>query len=67
MKINFSVNIGFSDQKEKETIQDFLDELRTSCSITQCDRCALKEFCADNCSSIDLETFVTNLREILDI
>jgi len=67
MKVNFSVNVEFSDQKEKETIQDFLDELSANCRNAQCDRCALREFCTDNCSSTDLETFATNLREILGI
>lgn len=67
MKMNFSVNIEFYDQKEKETVQDFLDELSENCRNIQCDRCALKKFCIDNCRSVDLETFATNLREILGI
>lgn len=66
MKANFSVNIEFSDQEEKETIQDFLDELRAKCSNTQCSSCALREFCEDNCRC-NLEDFITNLREILGI
>lgn len=65
MKANFSVNIEFFNQKEKETIQDFLDELIANCRNTQCSKCALREFCTDNCSSVTLEEFITNLRKIL--
>lgn len=67
MKVNFSVNVEFSDQEEKETIQDFLDELGANCRNAQCSRCTLREFCTDNCSSITLEEFMTNLREALGI
>ena len=67
MKANFSVNVEFSTQEEKETIQDFLDELGENCRNAQCSMCALREFCEDNCRSVSLEEFITSLREALGI
>lgn len=67
MKVNFSVNVEFSDQEEKETIQDFLDELGANCRNAQCSSCALHEFCEDNCRSVSLEEFMVSLREALGI
>lgn len=67
MKINIKSSVEFTDQEEKETIQDFLDELRTACNNGTCSTCALKEFCEDNVRLVSLSDFFTNLREVLEI
>ena len=67
MKINIKSSVEFADQEEKETIQDFLDELRTACNNGTCSTCTLKEFCEDNVQSVSLSDFFTDLREVLEI
>ena len=67
MKINIKSSVEFTDQEEKETIQDFLDELKTACNENECSNCSLKEFCGYNVQSVSLSDFVTELREVLKI
>lgn len=67
MKINIKSSVEFTNQEEKETIQDFLDELKTACNNGTCSACTLKEFCDDNVRSASLSDFVTELREVLEI
>ena len=66
MKINIKSSVEFTDQEEKEAIQDFLDELKNACEGGECDSCTLKDFCDYNLQP-SLSTFITELREVLGI